>query len=196
MLNESVLVLNKSWIAICIANVKRALTMLYQDVAMVVSPEDFSTYDFEDWKELSRASEDSYISTVNFKLRIPEVVMLKSFNGFYRKEPKLSRKAIFERDKNTCQYCGHRSSKEDLTIDHVIPRSHGGTDTWENLVLACIPCNLMKRDLEPLKAKMPLIKKPRKPKNTFQFALNIKGSIKPSWQKFVDSAYWEVELLD
>ena len=196
MLNESVLVLNKSWTAISIANAKRAITMLYQGIAMVVSPEDFSTYDFEDWQELSKAAEEYYISTISFKLRVPEIILLKDFNGYYRKEPKLSRRAIFERDRITCQYCGKRFSKEDLTIDHVIPRSLGGKDTWENLVLACIPCNLRKRDLVPHKAKMPLIKKPFKPKNTFHIALNFKGAIKPAWQKFVDSAYWEVELLD
>jgi 5-methylcytosine-specific restriction endonuclease McrA len=196
MLNESVLVLNRSWIAIQIADARRAISLLYRGYAKVVSPEDFSTYDFDDWKELSKTADDYCIHTVNFKLRVPEVIVLTFFNGAHRREIKFSRRNIFERDKNSCQYCGKQFKKIELTLDHVVPRSSGGRSTWENLVLACMPCNVRKGNRLPEDAGMPLIRKPRKPRWIPHSGENLTSVRRPSWQKFVDAAYWDVELKE
>lgn len=196
MLNESVLVLNRSWIAIHVASVRRALTLLYQGYAKVVSPEDFSTYDFDSWKDLSENAEDYCIHTVNFKIRVPEVIVLTIFNGVHRRDVKFSRRNIFERDKVTCQYCGKKYKKNELTLDHVVPRSMGGRSTWENLVLACVPCNVKKGSRLPEEAGMPLIRKPRKPRWMPYSGESFDSIRKPSWQRFVDAAYWDVELKD
>jgi 5-methylcytosine-specific restriction endonuclease McrA len=187
--NESVLVLNRSWIAINIANV-------YQGYAKVVSPEDFSTYDFDDWKELSKAADDYCIHTVSFKIMIPEVIVLTAFNGVYRREITFSRRNIFERDKNTCQYCGRKFKKTELTLDHVVPRSLGGRSTWENMVLACVQCNVRKGNRLPEDASMPLIRRPRKPRWLPHSGEGFSAIRKPSWQRFVDAAYWDVELRE
>ena len=197
MVEGNVLVLNKSWTAVNIASVKRALTLMYQDAAKAVHPDDYSLYDFDDWCELSRARADGrYIHTPSMSIRVPEVILLTGFNGFFRQEVRFSRRNIFERDKNTCQYCGRRFAKADLTLDHVVPRSKGGRDSWENLVLACVRCNVRKANRTPDEAHMPLKRRPIKPAWLPKFGARLPKGDLSSWQRFVDAAYWDVELKE
>ena len=74
-----------------------------------------------------------------------------------------SRRNIFKRDRFTCQFCGRQPGSEELTIDHVVPRSRGGTSTWENCVLACVPCNARKANRTPEQAGMKLRRAPVRP---------------------------------
>ena len=195
MIDGQVLVLNKSWVAVNVASVRRALTLLYQGAARAVHPTDYSLYDFDDWCELSAMREDGrYLHTATLAIRVPEVVLLSSFNGFFRQEVRFSRRNIFERDKNQCQYCGKTFAKPDLTLDHVIPRSKGGRDAWENLVLACMKCNVRKANRTPHQANMPLLKRPVKPQWLPRLGRRLPASEMSSWQRFVDAAYWDVEL--
>ena len=197
MVDAQVLVLNKSWVAVQIASARRALSLLYQGLARAVHPQDYSLYDFDDWCHLSQVGEGGhFIHTVDLKIRIPEVIILKAFNGYMRYEVRFSRRNIFERDKNACQYCGKRIPKADLTLDHVVPRSRGGVDSWDNLVLACMPCNIRKANRTPEEAKMPLIRRPVKPTWLPQLGARIPRSQLASWQRFVDTAYWDVELRE
>jgi 5-methylcytosine-specific restriction endonuclease McrA len=196
LLDGSVLVLNRSWVAVHVADVRRALGLVYRDVARVVSPEDFSTYDFDDWKEMSVAANDRCINATNFRIMVPEVIVLRYFNEFIRKEVRFSRRNIFERDHNVCQYCGKRFAKPDLTIDHVIPRSCGGCDSWTNLVLACVRCNVKKGSKTPEEACMKLVRPPRKPSWMPHLGIRFSVSSRDSWQKFVDTAYWNAELQE
>lgn len=195
--NGQVLVLNKSWVAVHIAPVRRALTLLYQDLARAVHPVDYSLYSFDDWCELSQAANDGrYIHTVSFRIRIPEVILLNAFNGFIQQEVRFSRRNIFERDKNACQYCGARMTRAEATVDHVIPRSRGGRDTWDNLVLACMECNIRKSNRTPEEARMPLLRRPVKPAWMPQLGIRIPTGQIDSWQRFVDAAYWDAELRE
>ncbi|MDQ1256132.1 MAG: hypothetical protein QG656_728 [Candidatus Hydrogenedentes bacterium] len=197
MTEGQVLVLNRSWVAVHVSSVRRALTLLYQGAARAVHPFDYSLYDFEDWCELSQAEKSGqYIHTPNFRIRVPEVILLVTFNGFVEHEVRFSRRNIFERDKNACQYCGKRLAKSDLTIDHVVPRSRGGRDTWDNLVLACVACNVKKGNRTPDEAYMPLIRKPAKPAWLPKLGVRIPKSQIVGWQRFVDAAYWDVELRE
>ncbi len=201
MLDAQVLVLNKSWVAINVTSLRRALLLLFNDQARVVHPEDYSLYDFEDWCDLSRmepgfAESGRYVNTPSMRLRPPEVIVLTAFNRFVKREVRLSRKNIFERDQSTCQYCGKRHAKSDLTIDHVMPRSRGGRDTWDNLVLACVRCNVKKGNRTPLEAHMPLLREPGKPKWLPKFGTAIPRESLESWQRFVDLAYWNTEIRD
>jgi 5-methylcytosine-specific restriction endonuclease McrA len=192
-----VLVLNKSWIAINIASVRRALTLLYQGLAKVVSvEEDYKTYDFESWADISEAASSEVIRTVHFQIRVPEVIVLTLYGGLPRREVVLSRKNIFERDNNTCQYCGRKKSREDLTIDHVVPRSRGGKNEWVNLVLACYNCNARKQNRMPADAGMRLVRTPKKPHWVPHIGIQMSQIKRTSWQKFVDTAYWETELKE
>jgi 5-methylcytosine-specific restriction endonuclease McrA len=172
--------------------------LLFQDHARVVHPTDYTLYNFADWCELSRFRENfgngRFISTPKFQVRLPEVILLNVFNDFIRREVRLSRRSIFERDTHQCQYCGRRLAKQDLTIDHVMPRSRGGRDTWENLVLACVQCNLRKANRTPEEARMRLQRKPAAPHWLPSFGVHIPRNELLSWQRFVDLAYWNTEL--
>lgn len=200
VLDAQVLVLNRSWVAVNVTSVKRALTLLFQDHARVVHPHDYTLFDFEDWCELSKYKENfdggRFIRTPTFQVRLPEVILLNAFNGFVKREVRLSRRNIFERDNHTCQYCGKRFPKPDLTIDHVLPRSRGGLDSWENLVLACVACNLRKRDQTPDEARMNLLKRPAAPRWLPRFGTQIPRDELMSWQRFVDLAYWNTEIRE
>lgn len=200
MVNGEVLVLNKSWVAVNVTPMKRALTLLFQGHARVVHPENYSLYEFDDWCALSAMEgcfhDGRFIRTMRARIRLPEVIILNVFNGFIRREVRLSRRNIFERDSHTCQYCGKRFSKPDLTLDHVLPRSRGGKDTWTNLVLACVRCNLKKGSRTPEEANMHLLKRPAAPKWMPRFGTQIPKEELMSWQRFVDLAYWNSEITE
>ncbi len=85
---------------------------------------------------------DRFVRSPTFEMQLPSVVSLKTYIKPSR-HPAFTRFNVFLRDRFTCQYCGAR---EELTFDHVLPRSKGGTTTWENVVAACSPCNLRKGD--------------------------------------------------
>ncbi len=195
-----VLVLNRSWVAVNVTPVKRALTLLFQGHARVVHPHDYGLYEFEAWCELSQYRENfesgRYIHTPSMQIRLPEVIILDVFNAFIHREVRLSRRNIFERDRHLCQYCGRRFPKPDLTLDHVLPRSRGGKDTWENLVLACVKCNLKKSNRTPEEARMHLLKKPTAPRWLPRFGTQVPRDELISWQRFVDLAYWNTDIGD
>ncbi len=100
---------------------------------------------------------------MRFKLRVPEVIALTDYDRLPMAAVTFSRRNIFKRDHYTCQYCGAQPGSEELTIDHVVPRSQGGVSTWENCVLACMACNKRKADRTPEQARMRLRKKPVRP---------------------------------
>jgi 5-methylcytosine-specific restriction endonuclease McrA len=111
-----------------------------------------------------------------------------------KKEVKFTRHNIFERDQNTCQYCGKVFERKDLNLDHVIPRDRGGPTTWENIVCSCIQCNTRKANHTPYEAGMHLIRKPKRPKWRPFIQINFGMTYHESWKHFLDLAYWNVEL--
>jgi 5-methylcytosine-specific restriction endonuclease McrA len=197
MINSQVLVLNRSWVAVNVASIRRAVSLLYQDLARAVDPKDYTLYDFENWCELSAARDEGhFIHTPTMRVRVPEIIVLNAFNGFFHKDVRFSRRSIFERDKNTCQYCGRRLAKSELTIDHVVPRSRGGRDSWDNLVLACVQCNVRKGDRTPVEASLPLIRRPVKPSWLPALGARLPAGNASTWQRFLDTAYWDAELRE
>jgi 5-methylcytosine-specific restriction endonuclease McrA len=198
---QGVLVLNRFWQAVHICSVRRAFTLLYMGHAQVVegngAGDDFRTFDFNRWRELSRDYEgEDAVRTISFRIRIPRVIVLMLFDRIPKKEVKLTRQNIFERDSYTCQYCGEVKDRRDLNLDHVIPRDHGGTTTWENVVCSCIPCNTRKGNRRPPQASMKLIRKPKRPKLRTFLNVQISRNGPETWRHFLDLAYWNVELSD
>lgn len=197
--HQSVLVLNRLWQAVNICSAKRAFCLLYSGHAHVVDSQgdNFQTFDFQQWKDVSQNYRgDDIAHTVKFRIQIPRIIVLLFFDRLPRKEIKLTRYNVFERDRHMCQYCGQTFDRKELNLDHVIPRDRGGQTTWENIVCSCIPCNTRKSNRTPAEAKMKLIKKPKKPRlRTF---LNVSVHKMPhhSWRHFLDFAYWNVELSD
>jgi len=197
VLNESVLVLNRLWQAVNVCTVERAFTLLYMGHAEVVTENGgvFRTFDFSEWRDFTRNhSGEDVVHTVSFRIRIPRVILLLFFDHLPHKEVKFTRHNIFERDRNTCQYCGRRFERHELNLDHIIPREQGGTTTWENIVCACIQCNTRKANRTPLEAGMRLIKKPKRPKWRPFVNVSISAVAHDSWKHFLDLAYWNVEL--
>lgn len=198
MLDQQVLVLNRLWQAVNICTVRRAFTLLFQGHAQVVRTDDrtnFSTHDFDSWQKLSLTHpEPQMVHTISLKIRVPRVIVLLLFDRLPRKEVKFTRHNIFERDKNTCQYCGKVFDRKDLNLDHVLPRDKGGQTTWENVVCSCIPCNSKKANRLLHQTGMHLIRKPAKPK--WRPFVHLTAHVDESWKHFVDVAYWNVELSD
>jgi len=197
-LDTPVLVLNRLWQAVNTCSARRAFTLLYQGHAQVVSADDgqgFLTHDFASWRYFSRENpEPEMVRTITMHVRIPRIIVLLLFERMPKKEVKFTRNNVFERDKNTCQYCGNIFDREELNLDHVFPRDRGGQTTWENIVCSCIPCNTRKGNRLAHQANMQLIRKPKRPK--WRPFVNLSFSQHPhdSWKHFLDIAYWNVEL--
>ncbi len=202
-LDASVLVLNKLFMAVHVISVRRAFCLLFKELAEVVSLEDgqFATYDFAGWREVSeyralnfRQADDDWVRTVSTEIQAPRVIRLTGYDRMPRQTVKFNRRNIFARDNNQCQYCGKRFPTSELSLDHVSPRSQGGIASWENIVCACVSCNVKKGGRTPKEAHMHLIRKPEKPKRSPMLNLKLTHSKYQSWRTFLDSAYWSVEL--
>jgi len=193
--NRKVLVLNKMWTAINICTLRDALPLLFkfekgQPKAQVVS-ENFSTYTWADWAELRPKDGEECISTIHRKFCIPEIVRLTHQDKMFKKSINFNRRALYRRDNYTCQYCGCKPGSEELTIDHVLPRYHGGLTTWDNCAVACVGCNSKKAARTPAQAGMKLLSVPKRPK--LDLLASGSGLLK-SWKHFLSEAYWSVEL--
>jgi 5-methylcytosine-specific restriction endonuclease McrA len=197
-MSGDVLVLNRNFYAVHITPWQRALSLVYLDHARVVDQE-YRTYAFDDWRELSQMTSDNpsgYVSTPMFKIAIPDVITLRSYDKLPVGDVKFTRRNIYEHYGYTCCYCGRRFSTSELNLEHVLPRSRGGKTDWANIVTSCMPCNLRKADRLPDEAGMKLLVKPTKPKWRGSASLVFKApfKIKAAWQRFIDNVYWNSEL--
>jgi 5-methylcytosine-specific restriction endonuclease McrA len=201
-LNSHVLVLNRMWMAIRVVDARRAFTMVFRGLAEVIHVDDgaYTGHDFSSWTDLSAAREQfeasqyDWVRTVRFEVAVPKVIRLLGYDRLPRQDVKLNRRNIFARDRNRCQYCGKKFSTSELSLDHVTPRSQGGGSSWQNLVCCCVRCNARKGGRTPDQAKMKLIRKPAKPRRNPVITMRLGLDKYASWQPFLDSAYWSVEL--
>jgi len=192
VIDNPTLVLNRYWQPVNVATVARSLVLLWNESARVVDPADYQLYTWEDWSKLSPSEGEQFIQTVRLRLRVPEVIVLSEYDELPTAAVSFSRRNVFKRDHWACQYCGCQPGGEELTIDHVIPRSQGGTSTWDNCVLACIDCNKHKADRTPLQAGMRLRRTPLRP--TWKPIYARYGMRIESWAKFISETYWNVPL--
>lgn len=201
VLDARVLVLNKNYEPVNIISLKKALNKLINAKAEVVSIEDtaYVGYNFSSWIELSFLKKEcglidgDVIGDGQASIIVPTIIRSLYYDKTHRQSIRLSRKNIFIRDKNICQFCGKKFSTDKLTLDHVIPRAQGGVNSWENLVCCCYKCNAKKGCKTPEEAKMKLLSKPIKPTLFASFCVpkNVKYK---DWDKFVSDIYWETEL--
>jgi len=197
MLNTSVLVLNRIYQPVHVTSVKRAFSLLYQGIAKAIDDQ-YKLYEFSDWAELSAAEHDS-VGTINRRIRIPRVLVLSAYEHLPKGRVRFSRLNIYARDGDTCQYCGRKLARNELNLDHVIPRSQGGKTSWENVVCSCVPCNLRKGGRTPEEAHMTLLKRPLRPRWTPFFRGSARRVTYREWLPFLtlaEASYWNVELLD
>ena len=193
MLNERALVLNRHWLAVDTVSVRRALCMLYLDVARAVAPETFELHDWSSWTSLRVEDGQPRVQAVRFQMRVPEIILLLVYDRIPRKRVIFSRRNLFRRDRFTCQYCGRQPGKGELSIDHIVPRSLGGRSTWVNCVVACLKCNKRKADRTLHQAGLTLLGAPREPSWSPYLSLNL-GRRRVSWERFISEKYWNVEL--
>ncbi|MHC5542613.1 HNH endonuclease [Singulisphaera rosea] len=194
VLERPTLVLNRHWQPVHVATVARSLTLLWNESAFVVDPEDFRLYAWSDWAKLVPREGEAFIRTVAFRMRVPEVLTLTRHDRPRHTAVTFCRRNVFKRDHSTCQYCGRQPGSEELTIDHVIPRSQGGLTTWENCVLACVTCNARKANRTPELAGMKLRKTPVRP--AWKPHYDAPVARVASWSRFLSDAYWNVTLED
>jgi len=164
---SEVLVLNKNFYAIAVTGWQRAISLLYLDHARVVD-EGYRTYDFVDWLDASRESEENeagFVRTPNLKIAIPEVISLNLFGKVPKREVTFCRRNLFLHYNWSCCYCNRKLPSNQLNLDHVLPKSRGGKTTWENVVVSCISCNKRKANRLPAEAGMKLHCTPGRPRS-------------------------------
>ena len=193
LLKRNVLVLNKHWMAIHVCSAKRAFSLLYQDLARVVT-EEYQLHDFESWRDFSTCANVEIVHTPTYPLLIPEVILLRRYGKLPKHKVKFNRRNIYQRDSFTCQYCGKILPRSELTIDHVVPRSRGGKSTWTNVVLACADCNAKKGDSLLKDCRMQILREPREPHWSVMMRHSLNVEENSLWRKFVDMAYWNIPL--
>ena len=168
MMQEPVLVLNATYEPINVTAVRRALVLLLKGVAQA--------------EEVHSAE----VHSSAHAHKVPSVIRLLAYRHIPQQSRALSRKNILLRDRNTCQYCGTVLPSSELTLDHVIPRSRGGSSTWENLVACCHPCNRRKGNQFPAEAGMKLMREPRAFNlHTSRHIMRLMGRSDDKWRKYL-----------
>lgn len=140
--------------------------------------------------------EGDNIGTVRVEIGRPAVAIYTDGKFSKQKKVRFSRDNIWMRDKKTCQYCGVKLARREGTMDHVTPRSKGGKTNWENIVLACVPCNVKKADKTPKEAGLTLRTTPKRPDYLPGGFTIVKDKTVPKeWRQFLrDLEYWNAEL--
>ena len=203
-LQERVLVLNRGYCALRVIPARQAFTLLCRHAAEILSIEEghYLTYDLHDWMDVARLQKEcepkqhTWIRLPAIEIAVPKIIRLLSYDKFIKPEVRLTRRNLYSRDSNTCQFCGKRFSSSDLTLDHVVPRVQGGGNSWKNLVCACLRCNTKKGGRTPSQANMKLIRQPYKPSTCESQRVRIGLAQYESWKSFLDKAYWSVELIE
>ncbi|MCL4198052.1 MAG: HNH endonuclease [Phycisphaerales bacterium] len=201
-LDAKVLVLNRLYMAVRVISARRAFRLLIKNLAEVISVEDgkYCNYDFQTWTDLAQLQQQferdqhDWVRTVRFDIAVPRIIRLLGYDRLPQQMVKLNRKNIFARDRNQCQYCGRTYATSELSIDHIIPKSQNGSDTWENLVCACTGCNARKGGRTPDQASLTLVRRPVRPKRNPMITVRLGDNRYACWQTFLDNAYWSVEL--
>ena len=139
--------------------------MVYQGAARVVCGETLQTHDFGGWlHEFHRDAVSRWIRGVAGAIPAPDIIQLTRYDRVPAHEAPFTRRGLFQRDDYTCQYCGRRGGEAALSVDHVVPRSRGGSTTWANCVLACVRCNTRKGSRTPRQVGLRLRAKPKRPR--------------------------------
>lgn len=201
-LSSSVLVLNRQYMAVHVVDVRRAFALLLRELAEVIHIEDgqYGNYDFASWREISelkadfKEPHDDWIRSVNFEIQVPRVLRLLHYDRVPKQRVRLNRRNLFARDGNRCQYCGEAFATSELSIDHVVPSCRGGETTWDNVVCACVRCNVRKGGRTPQQAGMKLYRRPVRPRRSPLLAIKLGNPKYASWKTFLDAAYWSVDL--
>ena len=165
LLSSKVLVLNSSYEPLSICDAQKAVLLLFCGKAVPVAHHP-----------------EKMVSTVSHRFPLPSIVRLNLFVRVPFRKIMLNRKNILRRDTFRCQYCGRTDLP--LTVDHILPRSRGGDDTWENLITACHRCNTKKGNRTPAEAGMTTRTKPARP-NHIIFMQQFTAAVSDEWKPYL-----------
>jgi 5-methylcytosine-specific restriction endonuclease McrA len=188
ILNKNiVLVLNRNWQAINTRTPADAFCQMASNVATAldIDYDNIRPVGWDEWLTLPIREQDETIQTVRGAIRVPTVIVAVNFARVPKKRPKLCAKTIRERDGNRCQYTGQLLRPEEGSLDHILPRSRGGADSWENLVWAHKEVNARKGNRLPHEAGLRLLTVPRAPKELPVTALIRNAPGIADWKLFV-----------
>jgi 5-methylcytosine-specific restriction endonuclease McrA len=174
------LVLNATYEPVARVSWKRAVTLMFEGKVEVVE-----------------VYEDTLVRSVTIAIKMPSVIRFLRMIRQCRQTPKFSRENVFARDGGRCQYCSKKIARPEATYDHVIPRSRGGKTTWENVVIACVPCNQRKGAQTPERCGLQLQSKPCRPKRLpgVRLTFTFHKGMPHSWRNWLlDMTYWNGEL--
>jgi 5-methylcytosine-specific restriction endonuclease McrA len=188
-----VLVLNRNWQAINVRTPQEAFCMMATNVATGLEiergdgarAEALRPVTWSEWITLPIRDQDEAVQTVRGRIRVPTVIVAVNYAKVPKKRPKLCARAIRERDGNRCQYTGRVLRPEEGSLDHVVPRSRGGKDAWENLVWSAKEVNQRKADRLPHEAGLKLLSTPRAPKELPVSALIRNAAEVEDWKLFL-----------
>ena len=190
VLNKAVvLVLNRNWQAIHVRTPAEAFCQMATGAATALEIEGeeyIRPVTWAEWITLPVREQDQAVRTARGEIRVPTVIVAVNFDRVPKKRPKLCSKTIRERDGNRCQYTGRVLRPEEGSLDHVLPRSRGGQDTWENLVWAAKDVNTRKGNRLPHEAGLKLLTVPRAPKEQLVTALIRNSHSIPEWKLFLN----------
>jgi 5-methylcytosine-specific restriction endonuclease McrA len=164
-LSQHVLVLNQNFEPLSVCTARRAVVLVFLGKAEIVEPCD-----------------GLKVHSVGSTWTLPSVVRLGGYVQVPHKRILLSRKNILKRDGHRCMYCGSQQGR--MTVDHILPKLRGGSDTWENLVCACHACNNRKGNRTPEEAAMPLLGRARRP-NHITFIQQFIGIRDKRWRPYL-----------
>ncbi len=194
-MQASVLTLNRHFVPVHVLSSPRAFCLLCKGLAEVVHVEDghYASLDFQAWREHSqtklelglRSPHEDWIQAVSFEIEVPRVIRLLKYERVPRNMVKFNRRNVFLRDEHRCQYCARRFAVQRLSLDHVMPRSKGGPDTWENVVCACLTCNVRKGGRTPSEAGMRLLSEPVRPKRSPLISRQLTQQKYSAWRAFI-----------
>ena len=184
LIDEPVLVLNRNWQPVNFTPVSEAICNVMRDMAAIIDPETYYVMRWEEWLNHTPAN-PRWIKTASSQVAAPDVIMLKKYGEIPPRRINLSKINLARRDHYSCQYCGKPLPIKAVTVDHVMPRSRGGGNSWENCVSACSDCNSRKADQTPQEAGMRLRGKPVKPNWSVKLRLPGERRLLKSWEPFL-----------
>ncbi len=186
--DHSVLVLNRNWQAISVISPADAFTHLISENANGLDIDDENNLNpipWNSWMKLTVRTNDSAVGTAQGAIRIPTIIILKSYSKVPLFRPKFGLKALWLRDGGRCQYSGKTLNYADASIDHIIPQSRGGDTSWENCILCDRLLNSQKGDRTPQEAGLKLRSTPREPK-AIPVTLTLKNTLGiKEWEYFL-----------
>ncbi len=180
VISRKVLLLNASYEPMNLVTAPKALTLVWRRVA-----------------ETLELDHGYLIHTPRFAFEVPSVIRLTHYIDVRSRQNRVTnRHRIFARDHYKCQYCGHRGTAFDLTLDHILPKSRGGRTLAENLVTACQPCNNRKGNRTPEEARMPMLTNPSALYYGLEkVALRQAAEIRPEWRRYLFLEVFEESIF-